>query len=92
MLTEDTLVQWALMEMEREAEFQRFVTEKLAQLRAAGVDLPLDVATSLAVQAAPGIPVAKVLIEAFAAQASLPQWYRLRLQGQGKLRGVGMSG
>lgn len=91
MLTNQTQIEWALLEAEREPEFNRFCQEKIAELRAGGFALPPDLASCFAVQAAPGILLAKLLIEAFAAQASQPQWYRLRQLDRVRPQAVGTS-
>ena len=78
MLTDQTLVDYALLQFKQEPEFKEFVAGRLAQLKVGGVKLPESIEDCLSVQVSPGIPLAKLLIEAFADQATQPQWYRLR--------------
>lgn len=79
-LTTETLVHYALLELNRDPGFGDFVTEQLAKLRRR-LRLPDGLQEALAVELSPGIPLAKLLIESWDGQQTEPQFFRLRALG-----------
>jgi hypothetical protein len=77
MLTHQTQVEYALLEARRDPSFHRFCTERINALRSKH-QLPDDFEACLSVEAAPGIPLARALLELFMAQLDQPQWVRAR--------------
>jgi hypothetical protein len=79
-LTTETLVHYVLLELNREPGFSEFVTEKLALIRRR-IPLPEGLQDALAVELAPGAPIAKLLMESWDGQQTEPQFFRLRALG-----------
>ena len=78
MLTAQTIVEYARLELARDPEFRRYCDARLSALRAAVAGLPPDLESCLAFEASPGVPLAKMLLDAYNRQASEPQWIRAK--------------
>ena len=77
MLTQQTEVEYALLEVKRDPVFHQFCVARIAEQRVKH-QLPEEFEACLAVEAAPGVTLARVLLELFMAQLSKPQWRRAR--------------
>ena len=81
MLSQETVVEYVMMEWRDNFAFRQFLRKIYAQLKAAIPDLE-DPPICFATQVAPGIPLAKPLLEAYLGQERQPQWQRLRRTAQ----------
>lgn len=83
-LTTQTLINYARLELRRDARFAVFCEQVLAELRQ-HMPLPDAAETCLELEIAPGIPIAKLFIEAYERQADEPGWRRANV-GMERLR------
>lgn len=80
-------MEYARLELKRDPEFRQFCDAHLPSLRLALPDLPQSISDCLGVEIAPGMPLAKMLLEAYNAQASEQQWHRAQRDAGPRIRG-----